>query len=88
MWFPSHDFAANSAWLLLIGIAADLQAWTQALYLTGELAGCEPKRLRYAAWHVAGRLVRGGRRLTLCLDASWPWAEQLQAAFERLSLAT
>lgn len=34
--FPSHDFAANAAWLLLVGIAADLQAWTQTLCLDGE----------------------------------------------------
>ncbi len=82
--FPSHDFAPNAAWLLLVGIAADLQAWAQGLCLEGDLATAEPKRLRYCAWHAAGRLVRSGRRLTLRLDASWPWASQLQAAFERL----
>lgn len=82
--FPSHDFAANAAWLLLVGIAADLQAWAQALCLTGELASCEPKRLRYAAWHAAGRLVSSGHRLILRLDAAWPWAAELEAAFGRL----
>jgi hypothetical protein len=82
--FPSHDFATNSAWLLLVGIAADLQAWAQGLCLEGELATAEPKRLRYAAWHAAGRLVSTGRRLILRLDASWPWASELEAAFGRL----
>jgi len=82
--FPGHDFAANAAWLLIVGIAADLQAWAQGLCLAGELARAEPKRLRYCIWHVAGRLVRGGRRLILRLDASWPWASELEAAFERL----
>jgi len=82
--FPSHGFAANAAWLLLVGIAADLQAWAQGLCLEGELATAEPKRLRYAAWHAAGRLVSSGRRLILRLDASWPWASELEAAFGRL----
>jgi len=86
--FPSHDFAPNAAWLLLVGIAADLQAWAQGLCLEGDLATAEPKRLRYCAWHAAGRLVRSGRRLTLRLDASWPWAGQLQAAFEWLGRLT
>jgi hypothetical protein len=57
-----HSFAANAAWLLVVLIALDLQAWAQGLCLSGELARCEPKRLRYCAWHVAGRLVRTGRR--------------------------
>jgi hypothetical protein len=82
--FPGHDFAANAAWLLLVGVAADLQAWTQALCLTGELARCEPKRLRYCVWHAAGRLISSGRRLILRLDTAWPWAAELEAAFGRL----
>jgi hypothetical protein len=81
---PSHDFAPNAPWLLLAGTAAGLQAWAQGPCLEGDLATAGPKRLRYCAWHAAGRLVRSGRRLTLRLDASWPWARQLQAAFERL----
>ena len=70
--FPSHDFAA------------DLQAWAQGLCLEGDLATAEPKRLRYCAWHAAGRLVSSGRQLILRLDASWPWASELEAAFGRL----
>jgi hypothetical protein len=82
--FPGHDFAANAAWLLIVGIAQDLTAWTQRLCLSGELARCEPKRLRYCVWHAAGRLVRSGRRRILRLDAAWPWASQIADAFERL----
>jgi hypothetical protein len=82
--FPGADFAANAAWLLIVGMAQDLTAWTQSLCFTGELARCEPKRLRYAVWHVAGRLVRTGRRLILRLDSAWLWATEIAAAFERL----
>lgn len=83
--FPGHDFAANAVWLLIVLIAQDLQAWTQELCLTGELARAEPKRLRYCLWHAAGRLVRTGRRRILRLDAAWPWATELADTFKRLT---
>ncbi len=82
--FPGHDFAANAAWLLVVGMAQDLTAWTQRLCLDGELAQAEPKRLRYCLWHTAGRLVRTGRRLILRIDATWPWATEIADAFQRL----
>jgi hypothetical protein len=65
-------------------IAHDLIRWTQTLTLEGELAKAEPKRLRYRLLHVAGRLSFHGRRAQLRLQHSWPWAEQLVAAFHRL----
>ncbi len=82
--FPGHSFASNAAWLLVVLVALDLQAWAQGLCLSGELARCEPKRLHYCAWHVAGHLVRTGRRNILRLDAAWPWAAEVAAAFGRL----
>ena len=57
----------------------------QRLLLTGELADAEPKRLRYRLLHVAGRLSFHARSARLRLQASWPWAADLAAAFERLS---
>jgi hypothetical protein len=33
---------------------------------------------------VAGRLVRGGRRLRLRIAAIWPWATQITTAISRL----
>jgi len=86
--FPFHDFCGNAAWLELVLIAQDLTAWTKLLCLEGELAAAEPKRLRFALWHTAGRLVRTGRRLILRLSADWPWGRQLQAAFARLRALT
>ena len=61
------------------------QAWLEALLcLDGELALAEPKRVRQRPLHVAGRIVRSGRRTTLRLARGWPWAEALVAAFARL----
>ena len=80
---PFRDFEHNRVWLALVGIAHDLLTWTQRLVLTGELASCEPKRLRYRLLHVAARLAFHARKATLRIDHAWPWATALAAAFTR-----
>ena len=82
--FPSRDFAINQAWLTVTMLAVDLLTFTQQLLLDGELAKAEPKTLRYRLLHVAARLARGGRRVRVRIQRSWPWAEELAAAFGRL----
>jgi hypothetical protein len=62
-----------------------LTAWAQALLLDGKHAACEPKRLRYRLWHVAGKLTRHRRRHTLHLPAGWPRATAIMHAFEGLT---
>ena len=81
---PFREFTLNSVWLELVLIAHDLIAWTQTLLLSGELATAEPKRLRYRLLHVAARLAFSGRRARLRIQATWPWAAELAAAFARL----
>jgi Transposase DDE domain group 1 len=81
---PHHAFEHNQTWLELSLIAQDLLCWTRLLCLDGELAKAEPKRLRHRLLHVAGRIVRHGRRTRLRLQADWPWAKTLAAAFARL----
>ena len=80
---PFRDFEHNRVWLMLVGIAHDLLVWTRRLLLTGELARCEPKRLRYRLLHVAARLAFHARKATLRIDDKWPWADALVAAFTR-----
>ena len=84
---PCQDLHANSCWVELALAAADLSTWAQALCFTGELRRVEPKRLRYRVLHIAGRLVRTGRRLILRLDMNWPWAKDLERAFAKLRAA-
>jgi Transposase DDE domain group 1 len=81
---PFGAFQANETWLELSLAAQDLLTWSKSLCLEGELAAAEPKRLRQRLLHVAGRIVRSGRRMTLRLPRSWPWAQALVAAFRRL----
>jgi hypothetical protein len=82
--FPFKAFALNEVWLEIVMLAHDLIVWTQALTLDGEVAKAEPKRLRYQLLHVAARLAFSGRRAKLHLQDTWPWAEQLLAAFQKL----
>lgn len=81
---PFAAFAHNQAWLEVSLLAQALLRWAALLCLDGELALAEPKRVRQRLLHVAGRLVRSGRRATLRLPRGWPWAEALVAAFARL----
>jgi hypothetical protein len=81
---PFAAFTHNEAWLEISLLAQALLRWAALLCLEGKLALAEPKRVRQRLLHVAGRLVRSGRRVALRLPRSWPWAEALVAAFERL----
>ncbi len=81
---PHYAFEHNQTWLETSLIAQDLLCWTKLLCLTGELATAEPKRLRHRLLHTAGRVVRHGRRSRLRLQADWPWAPALAAAFQQL----
>ncbi|MFG2639348.1 transposase, partial [Streptomyces sp. NPDC048362] len=83
--FPSRHFAINTAWLELALTAVDLLTWAQVLLLKGGLASAEPKKLRYRLLHAAARITRGGRRLHLRISATWPWRDELVAAFTRLA---
>jgi len=81
---PSHSFAINTAWMHLVLCAHDLLAWTRLLALDGDLATAEPKRLRYCLFHTAGHLITTGRRRICRLSNTWPWTDQLIAAFTRV----
>ncbi len=55
-------------------ITADLLALVQSMLLTTEpgLHGAEPKTLRYRLLHVAARITRGQRKVSLRLAEHWP----------------
>jgi hypothetical protein len=54
------------------------------LALAGTARRLEAKRIRLRLLSVAGRLVRGGRRLRLQLAERWPWDGEITAAVTRL----
>jgi hypothetical protein len=81
---PLKGFAQNQLWCEIVALACELLAWTQMLALPGPARRWEPKRIRLRIFAVAGRLVRGGRRLRLRLAERWPWTRQITAAISRL----
>jgi hypothetical protein len=81
---PLHGYEQNQVWCEITALACELLAWMQMLALRGPGRRWEPKRLRLRIFAVAGRIVRGGRRLRLRLAARWPWATQITAATTRL----
>ena len=81
---PLHGYEQNQIWCEIVALAAELLAWMQMLAFTGPARRWEPKRLRLRIFAVAGRIVRGGRRLRLRLAARWPWNAQITAAVTRL----
>jgi hypothetical protein len=81
---PFDLWRRNAVWLELVLAACDLVCWAQTLLLDGTLAVAEPKTLRYRLWHQAARVARHARRITVRLQASWPWAHALVRAFARL----
>ena len=50
----------------------------------GDLAKAEPKTLRYRLLHAAACLVRGGRRRTVKIAATWPWTDEITTAWQRI----
>ncbi len=83
--FPSHDFKINAAWLTASMTAQILLAWLKLLALDGDLAKAEPRTLRYRVLHAAARLVHGGRRRRLKIQATWPWADAITTAWQRVN---
>jgi hypothetical protein len=83
--FPSTSFALNQAWLAASLTAATLLAWLRLLALDSELAKAEPKTLRYRILHAAARLVHRGRRRYLKIAATWPWAQVIVTAWQRIT---
>ena len=83
---PPHSFAANQVWCELIALAMELTAWAQMLAIEGPARCWEPKRLRLRVFSVAGRLVKGGRRLRLRLAVGWRWADLIASAITRLQM--
>jgi Transposase DDE domain group 1 len=81
---PLKGFAQNQIWCEIVALACELLAWAQMLALTGDARRWEPKRLRLRLFSIAGRIIRGSRRLRLRLAQNWPWAPEITSAIGRL----
>lgn len=86
--YPFTSFAANSAWMAVVGMAGALVRWFQHLCLSGALATAEPKALRWRIWHAPARLVRSGRSHIMRILETWPDAEAILGARRRIARLT
>lgn len=77
---PSGRFAANAAWLTLVGVAYNLARWTAHAAGFGRVT---TKTLRLTIISAPARLVRSARRLRLRLPSGWPWADRILDAIDR-----
>jgi hypothetical protein len=81
---PLHGYDQNQLWCEIVALACELLAWTAMLALTGPARRWEPRKLRLRLFSVAGRIVRGSRRLRLRLATRWPWSTGITDAIRRL----
>ena len=86
--FPFTDFEANSNWLLLVALSADLVRWFQLLCMDGTWIDARPKALRWGIFHAPGRLVHRARRRIVRIIDGWPTTPALLAAYQRIELIT
>ena len=70
--FPSGQFNANGAWVVLAALAHNLLRWTQSLGLPATTVRAA-RTLRRRLLGIPGRLTRHARGWTLHLPARWPW---------------
>jgi Transposase DDE domain group 1 len=84
---PSGRFAANSAWLVLAGIAFNLTRAVGALTSLTH-AKATTATIRAQLINIAARVATSARCTTLHLPAAWPWAPRLAAAVHRRDRTT
>jgi hypothetical protein len=70
-------FAANAAWLALVGIAYNLARWTANAAGLGRVT---TKTLRLTIIAAPARLVTSGRQRRLRSPTGWPWANHITTA--------
>ena len=85
---PSGKFGANAAWFRIACIAYNVILALRAKWPDETLRTAHMKRLRFAIFHVTGRVVRDRRKIRLRLAASRQWIRQLTQLFDAFPLLT
>jgi hypothetical protein len=73
---PCGDFAANAMFFRLGTIAYDMFVLFKVLALSGQWRNAQVQTVRWRLFHVAGKVVRHGRRLILKVSA---WVHEMLA---------
>jgi len=81
--FPSGQFHANGAWVVLAALAHNLLRWTQSLGMPATTVRAA-RTLRRRLLGIPGRLTHHARGWTLHLPARWPWHDDYTSALSRI----
>jgi len=81
--FPSGQFQANAAWMVIAAIAHNLLRWTTVLGLPAATVRTA-RTLRRRLLALPGRLTTHAGRWTLHLPARWPWQQDFIEALTRI----
>ena len=76
---PSQRFGANAAWLTINAIAYNLASAIRAVVPDPDLRTSRLKALRFHLFHVAARVIRDRRKITIRFAASKSWMANMQA---------
>ncbi|MFJ3404139.1 IS1380 family transposase [Promicromonospora sp. NPDC090134] len=84
---PSASWRINTAWILLTGIARDLDVWTRLLAFHDHplLATAEPATMRELVYRLPARLAHHARKSWLRFDRDHPNTDAITTAWQRLS---
>jgi hypothetical protein len=84
---PSTSWRINTAWILLTGIARDLDVWTRLLAFNDHelLAKAEPATMRELVYSLPARLAHHARRRWLRFDRDHPHTDAITTAWHRLT---
>ncbi len=82
--------ASNTAWVLLTGIAGDLDVWTRLLVFADHqiLAKAEPATMRELVYSLPARLAHHARTRWLRFDRDHPHTDAITTAWHRLTNLT
>jgi hypothetical protein len=83
---PCGRFGANAAWYRLSLLTYNVLSALKSLALPSALSAARPKRLRFALFTLAGRLVTHAGQLVLRVTAAAEHLAGLLAARRRLAL--
>ncbi|WP_454857503.1 transposase [Promicromonospora soli] len=83
---PSASWRINTAWILLTGIARDLDVWTRLLAFHDHehLAKAEPATMRELVYRLPARLAHHARKRWLRFDRDHPHTDAITTAWHRL----
>lgn len=84
---PSTSWRINTAWVLLTGIARDLDVWTRLLAFHDHelLAKAEPATMREIVYRLPARLAHHARKRWLRFDRNHPHTDAIATAWHRLT---